>query len=232
MPQQPQITTNHRFTIMPYPLSFPEKCLFYVNIVAMTLWFCCLVRFMVLLPLVGRRFLPGGIADFFHTVALIPLLTYFVVRITKWNVLKLRKNAVFSWGLFNALHMAWICYGVIYPHPKIAKHTTYSLILFSWCVLNTIQYAHYAFFVKTKRSPTWLRWSAYNSFYLTFPLGVIGELGQIFLSLTFVEEALFLDWSIRLTAVLFVPVAYAFYKHLREKAAYHGRPGRSSVARQ
>lgn len=212
-----------------YPLSWPEKCLFYVNLVAMTLWFCCLARFMVLLPLVGRRFLPGGIADFFHTVALVPLVTYFVVRLTRWNVLKLRKNGVFSWGLFNALHMAWVCYGVIYPHPQIAKHTTYSFILFGWSVLNTVLYAHYAFFVKTKRSPRWLRWGAYNSFYLTLPIAVIGELGQIFLSLTFAEEGLFLDWAIRLTAVGYVPVAYAFFRHVQEKSRVPG-PVRSSVA--
>lgn len=205
-----------------YPLSATEKILFFVNIAALVLWFCCLGRFVILLPLVGRRFLPGGIADFFHTVSLIPFVTYVAVRIAKWQELKSRKDAIFSWGLFNAVHMAWMCYGVIYPHPKIAKHTTYSFILLSWCVLNTLHYIHFAWVVKTKRSPRALRWAAYNSFYVTLPIGVVGELGQIMLSLTFAEENLALDWAIRATALAFVPITYVFWGHLRSRAATKG----------
>ena len=38
-----------------YPLKFNEKLAFFYNTVAATLWFCCLGRFLILLPLVGEN---------------------------------------------------------------------------------------------------------------------------------------------------------------------------------
>lgn len=201
-----------------YPLTLNEKVLFYVNVVAMTLWFCCLSRFLILLPLVGRRFLPGGIAEFFHALSWTPLITFFVVRLTRWNHLKNRKNAILSWGLANALHMPWICYGVIDPHPTIARHATYSMMLFSWSLLNTLYYAHQAFFVKTKHNLAWLKRTAYRCHYVTLPVGLVGELGQIFLGLSFTPEGLVLDWALRLSALSAIPFAYGLWSRLQFRA--------------
>ena len=71
-----------------YPLKFNEKLAFFYNTVAATLWFCCLGRFLILLPLVGRKFLPGGMADFFHVVSLLPIIESLFVKSV------LRKNSL------------------------------------------------------------------------------------------------------------------------------------------
>ena len=119
-----------------YPLKFNEKLAFFYNTVAATLWFCCLGRFLILLPLVGRKFLPGGMADFFHVVSLLPIIESLFVK----SVLRKKFTITSLWGILNGLKMVWLCYGVIFPHPKIAKHTSYSLLITSWCLQYFIHY--------------------------------------------------------------------------------------------
>lgn len=182
---------------------------FFYNIVATTLWICCLARFIILLPLVGRRFLPGGIADFFHVVATLPLVSFFVVNIFGRSVY----SASDIWSLLNGVRMVWICYGVIYPHPKIARHTSYSLLIFSWCVQNIVDSLYYAFKVKTRMSPAFLFWLHHHIFFVTFPLAFLGELILVFLSLKFVE----IKWhrlAIELCVLSYVPLGYYTFQHL------------------
>lgn len=196
-----------------YPLPFNEQVVFFYNIVAATLWFCCFGRFLILLPLVGRRFLPGGIADFFHVVSLLPLIGSIVVKLALYP----RWKKSYLWSLLNGIKMAWLCYGVIFPHPRIARHTSYSILITSWCIQYFIHYSYYAFRVKTKRSPLFLLWFEYNNFYLTYPFALVAEMILLFLSLGFVEEDLIYHYVLRGVFLLYIPVAYFAWGHLKER---------------
>ncbi|RCK59178.1 Very-long-chain (3R)-3-hydroxyacyl-CoA dehydratase PASTICCINO 2 [Candida viswanathii] len=196
-----------------YPLPFNEQFVFFYNIVAATLWFCCFARFLILLPLVGRRFLPGGIADFFHVVALLPLIGSIVVKFA----LKRAWKRSYLWSLLNGIKMAWLCYGVIFPHPRIARHTSYSILISAWCVQYIIHYSYFAFKVKTKRSPLFLLWLEYNNFYFTYPFALAAEMILLFLSLGFVEEDLVYDYAIRVVFLSYIPVAYFAWSHLQKR---------------
>ncbi|WPK25953.1 hypothetical protein PUMCH_003292 [Australozyma saopauloensis] len=200
-----------------YPLSRGLRAVFVCNILSSTLWFCCLGRFLLLLPLVGRRFLPAAIADFFHIVAVLPLVTFFVVNLMG------RENHKSSdfWGLFNAARMVWICYGVIYPHPKIAKHTSYLTLILTWCILNLIDSTYYAFKVKTHSSPMWLFRLHHLHFFITAPVAIVSEMILIFLSGTYEKHhvyELFLDGCL----IAYLPIAFFAFKHLlaRKKDKY------------
>lgn len=195
-----------------YPLSRGLKVVFFYNITAATLWFCCLTRFLILLPLVGRKFLPGGIADFFHVVATLPLVGFFVVNLFGRSTYKVGD----LWGLANGIRMVWICYGVIFPHPKIAKHTSYSFLIAAWSIQNLIDSCYYAFKVKTRTSPSWLFWLHHHLFFLTFPVIFGAEFALVFLSLKFVE----IQWhKVILEAFLlsYVPLGYFTFGHLLER---------------
>lgn len=192
-----------------YPLPRKLRAVFFCNIVSATLWFCCLGRFLILLPLVGRRFLPVAIADFFHVVSVIPLITFFVVNLLGRTEFK----PTDLWGLFNGLRMVWVCYGVIYPHPKIAKHTSYSFLILSWCLQNLIDSAYYAFKVKTKASPTWLFKLHHLHFYLTFPIATVSEMILIFLSGLYEKHRLY-DLFLDGCLLMYIPVAFFAFRHL------------------
>ncbi|KAK6460023.1 hypothetical protein DFJ63DRAFT_315899 [Scheffersomyces coipomensis] len=196
-----------------YPLSTKWKFIFFYDAAATMLWFCCLARFLILLPLVGRRFLPGGIADFFHGISLIPLIGFFFNKLLLEPSFSLKD----IWGYTNGIKMAWICYGVIFPHPKIAKHTSYSFLILSYCVGNLIHYSYYTFKTKTRASPRFLFWLEFSNFYLIYPISLLAEMILIFLSLEFVLEDSIYDYLLKFVLLAYVPIAYFTWGYLKRR---------------
>lgn len=193
-----------------YPLSTNLKFVFAFNVCSFTVWFCCLCRFLVLLPLVGRKFLPGGIADFFHTVSVIPLAEFMMVR----SFLSFKISKADLWPLLNGIRMAWICYGVIFPHPKVAKHTSYSFLILSWCLTYIIHYAYYSFRIKTRASPYGLLWLNYHHHWITFPIAIVSEMILVFLSLGLVKESSWLELALKFTILTYIPIAYFEWEYI------------------
>lgn len=185
------------------------KLVFFYNLTAATLWACCFCRFVVLLPLVGRRFLPGGIADFFQAVATLPLIGFFVVNLFGRS----SYSATDLWSFFNGSRMLWICFGVIFPHPKIAKHTSYSFLIFAWCIQNIVNLTYYAFKVKTKTSPLWLFWLHHHIFFFTFPIAFMSELILLFLSIKFVRIP-YHKVALEVCMLSYIPIGYLFFLYL------------------
>ncbi|RLV95499.1 hypothetical protein JA1_000989 [Spathaspora sp. JA1] len=198
-----------------YPLPTNQKVVFFFNSAAATLWFCCLCRFLILLPLVGRRFLPGGIADFFHVVSLTPLIGFLLVKSSLHHLRRFVTSDI--WSLLNGVRMAWICYGVIFPHPKIAKHTSYSILIFSWCIQYLFHYSYHSFRIKTKSSPHFLFWIQYHIHYITFPMSLISEMILIFLSLGFVKDGSIYEIVLQVCLLSYIPVAYFAWGHLQQR---------------
>lgn len=196
-----------------YPLPTNAKLVFFFNFFGFTLWFCCLVRFMILLPLVGRRFLPAGMADFFHVVAIFPLLGFLMVK----GLLKKPFSAKDIWPVVNNIKMVWICYGVIFPHPRVAKHTSYSVMIVAWCLSYLVYFSYYSFRVKTRSSPYILLWLHYHHFWITFPMMMGSEMVITFLGLTLVEEGLWHEIAIKATILAYVPVGYFFWEYIKNE---------------
>lgn len=193
-----------------YPLSTNQNLVFFYDVCSFTVWFCCFCRFLILLPLVGRKFLPGGIADFFHVVSVLPIVGFLVVKTligVKWSYTNL-------WLLFNGLKMVWMCYGVIFPHPKIAKHTSYSFLILSWCCAYVIHYAYYGFRVKTRSSPYLLFWLNYHHYWLTFPVALVSEMTLVFLALGFVNDNLLHEIALKITLLAYIPIAYFEWEYI------------------
>lgn len=195
-----------------YPLPLPQRVVFYYNIVSSTLWFCCLGRFLILLPLVGRRFLPAGIADFFHVVSVMPLLGFFLFHM----LVRDQHEKKDLWRLLDGIRMCWVCYGVIFPHPIIAKHTSYSFLIASWCLLNLIDSCYYTFRIKTKSSPKFLYKLRHTHYLLTFPISFVSEFILVFLSLAFVQGALH-EILLEALFLIYVPAGYFQLKYLNKR---------------
>ncbi|CAH6721646.1 putative very-long-chain (3R)-3-hydroxyacyl-CoA dehydratase [[Candida] jaroonii] len=193
-----------------YPLPTNYKLVFFHNVCSFTVWFCCFGRFLVLLPLVGRKFLPGGIADFFHIVSVLPFIGFLLVK----SCIGVGFSKYDLWALFNSIKMIWICYGVIFPHPKIAKHTSYSFLISSWCIMYMIHYSYYAFRIKTKSSPKFLFWLNFHHHYFTFPVAIISEMILVFLSLGFAEENSWVEIGLKFTMLAYIPIGYFQWEYL------------------
>lgn len=200
---------------MSYRLLTKGKLLWFVDCAALTLWLCCLLRFAILLPLVGTRFLPQGIADFFHVVAVIPVAELVVVRLVRRNW---SQGKYGSWPVVaNALRMVWLCYGVIFVYPKIAKHILYSVLIGLWCLGYLVHFAYYAFKVKFRTTPYFLFWLKHHIMFVTFPALVVAEMVLLFLSLKFAEDGTVYEWFIKAVLVGYVPLGYFAWGYLLDR---------------
>lgn len=195
-----------------YRLPLNLRVVFFYNVVSFTLWSCCLGRFCILYPLVGRRFLPGGMADFFHLVAIMPLIGFFVVNLCGRD----HYSPSDLWGLFSGLRIVWVCYGVIFPHPIVARHIMYSVLIVAWSTHYLIDSGYHAFRIKTRSSPSWLFWLQYHHFYLTFPLEFCSEAALLFLSLGEVDTPTY-DTFLQLCLLAYFPVGYFTFNFLQSR---------------
>ncbi|CAI5755895.1 unnamed protein product [Candida verbasci] len=198
-----------------YQLPLHEKIILLYDVSGATLWWCCLGRLLILLPLVGRRFLPGGIADFFHIVAITPFINsiFFKFNKFKWSNL---------WSIINSIKIVWLCFGLISSFTRIAKHTTYSILIFSYCLQYGIHYSYYAFRIKFRTTPWFLFWLQYNNFYLTYPLQTVSEMVLIFLCLQFTPDDSWYELGLKGLFLAYIPIAYFAWQHFesRKQAKY------------
>lgn len=222
------LVSTYSITMTLYPLPLKLRVLFLVDIVTTLLWCCCYLRFLILLPMVGRHFLPGGIADFFHVVAVLPLVGFIATKL----LYKRFSSVSDVWALFSGLRMVWVCYGVIYPHPRVARHTSYSFLILAWSLQSIIDYTYHTFKLKTRTSPSILFWLHYHHFYLTFPIALCSELILTFLSLKFAETARY-ELALKACVALYVPIGYFTFGHLqtRKEKKYDGLMAKRAIAR-
>lgn len=196
-----------------YPLPMNLKFLFYFDICSFALWVFCFCRFLILFPLVGRLFLPEGIADFFHVISLSPLLTFLLRKSLNDQEIKRRD----IWPFMNGIRMAILCYGVIFRYPRVARHASYAVLISSWCITYIIHFAYYSFKVKTRRFPYWLFWLQFNNYYITFVVSVLAEMIIVFISTGLSERNSKDELFLGLFFLLYVPGSYFYWKHLRER---------------
>ncbi|ODQ80512.1 hypothetical protein BABINDRAFT_160785 [Babjeviella inositovora NRRL Y-12698] len=184
------------------------------NIVEILLWVSVLFRTLLLLPLVGRKFLPGGIADFFIYV------TTFTAAIQTINtILGLSNSRNRLLCIFVQAHKCWFVWDVL--HVKIVKHGLFSLLIVLWSVSNICRFAFYTY--KLSRGSvhnSWLKTLYANEFLLTLPLGMVAEWGLIFMKLRYVDGTLRL--FMQLVLVLYVPSFYILFDHYLKKKTLLG----------
>lgn len=190
--------------------SFLPRLVLFNNLVFFLLWFCCLVRLLVLAPLVGRRFLPGGIAEYFQYLYTASLISQFVLSAfifkfpRRLTLLKLSKAVA---GLF-------VTWAVVYHFPKISRHTSYGFYLFAVSAQETLNYFYYFY-------PTnLLKYFKRRSFLVLYPVQKITEIALILVSFRFIQQKIDNDYyylfSYLMKGILvsYIPVSISIYGFL------------------
>ncbi|KAK6205058.1 uncharacterized protein RJT21DRAFT_4449 [Scheffersomyces amazonensis] len=153
-------------------------------------------------------------ADFFHGISISSLIGILIVKLTTSSFTLSVKDI---WSFASGLKMIIICYGVIFPHPKIAKHTSYSFLILAYSLSNFIHFSYFAFKVKTKTSPRFLFWLEYSNFYLTYPMALISEMILLFLSLQFIPDESIHELFTKFVILAYIPVAYIVWGYLKNR---------------
>ncbi|ODV59544.1 Keg1p ASCRUDRAFT_27989, partial [Ascoidea rubescens DSM 1968] len=178
-------------------IKFTQRLVFFNNMVFFFLWFCVLSRLLILLPLVGRKFLPGGISDFFHVVATISTLSEVLFS---FSILKIRKSRIF-FKIFKFLNLMFIIWVVLINYKRITRHWSYSLLIFSYSFDETINYFKFLF------NLSWVNCFRKYKIFFIFPLQKFSEIVLLMLSLQFISNTNLADF-IKALILFYFPYSY------------------------
>lgn len=193
---------------------FIPRVLLLNNTVLFFLWFSCLVRLLILLPLVGRRFLPGGLAEFYQALLTASFASQFLV--SALGIIRVPRNKTHL-KLFKLAHGLLITWGVVFHYPKVARHSAYGVLVFCCSLQEAFDYFSFLFRASLTRS---LRKKA---FVLLFPAQRIAEIALIMVSFKFNKRyyeqsndkvEYFYGVFLKFVLVLYVPASYIIYRYL------------------
>ncbi|KYQ90647.1 hypothetical protein DLAC_09280 [Tieghemostelium lacteum] len=78
--------------------------------------------------------------------------------------------------------------------PTTQNYWSLTLMLFCWSITEVIRYSFYALSI-VNMVPYFLGWLRYTTFYILYPMGVLGETSTILASIPFVTENKVLTYS-------------------------------------
>lgn len=193
-----------------------QKYLIFSDIISSFLWIAVLLRFLVLFPLVGTRFLPGGIADFFlcvQCIIFIDLFSYYLIYRNYPNSQFLRKVNL-NRLLLTIFSRVLISFGVLYAFPKTARHISFSTLIISNSLQESTRYLYNAYKIRTfGKKLYWLQLIKKLIFINFFPIEIISEVILIFISLQFADaENKLYGYLLRVILFLYIPFFYVLYK--------------------
>ncbi len=202
--------------------NYTQRFLLVSDIICCFLWIAVNVRLVILLPLIGIRFLPGGIADFFFAVNCGTVLVDLFEYITIFG--KVVSPAAFSvprlMPLLFTLSERLITSSVIISYPRSAKCKAFAILIYAESLLESIRCYYNFFKVRTfGRKHRTFRAIKKLSYTVLVPVQTVCELILIFTALQFDSYYAALNSydkaikaTIRVLAVLYLPCFYAVYR--------------------
>lgn len=181
------------------------------HIVAMFMYGAVLARLFILLPLVGRKFLAGGISDFFNLVTTIICSIEIILSLVKLIPIQLPLIVLQNWVKF------FIIWAILDRDDKILNHSCYSLLIFSWCSYGFVGYIYWFYKLKgLGRVPKGLNNFYQNLKLIVFPIEASVEFITIFLSLKFINQdsQQYLKIFTQLVLLFYIPTKFYLYKNL------------------
>lgn len=203
-----------------------QKYFLVTNLVATFAWLFVLVRFLILFPLTGTRFLPGGITDFYLVVLGSTILLEVFNYVTIFRFLPNNTNGSSSFVKPNSVILAVNAFErlnlilVILNYPKITRNVSFSLLIFAQSVKEIIKWFYCFQKVKLFNSTgKFLSVLKKLSFTILTPVTTISEIALLFNSLVFgsyYPELIEYDHTIKIylkaVILLYLACSYLIYK--------------------
>ncbi|ANZ74538.1 BA75_01728T0 [Komagataella pastoris] len=179
------------------------KYLHFFYAMSAILWACVVVRGLLLLPLVGLRFFPGGVADFYLSIA----IGNIVIENINHVIFCRKLNYILVLELIGRL---FIGLGVILNYPTIAKNAAFPTLVLSQGIIELFRYSYTSYKLKF-RIP-----KSFNYLYLAvilvgYSVKTLSEMVLMFLSLGYADDRF--GTFIKIVLLVYIPSAYMFFKH-------------------
>lgn len=186
---------------------FKDQYLIAYNALSCVLWFGVLGRTILLLPLVGHENVYGGVGEYTKLTQTLALLEIVHIALGLLRsslittVIQVASRILLVWGVANLFEA---------PRESLA----YSTMLIAWSVTEVCRYSYYVTNI-VGRTPGFLTWLRYNTFFVLYPLGAGSEAVCIFRALSEAKE-FNTNYYYYLVAILltYPPGLYKQYTHM------------------
>lgn len=196
------------------PVSEPKKTpvqsyLVAYNAVSGFLWAGVFLRLVILFPLVGSRFVSGGLEEYTRWVQTLMLLE--VVH----SAIGLVRSPLVTAAMQVASRIL-VVWGVLYLFPNVGTFFPFSTCVLAWSITEMLRYSYYVYtLTRPKSVPYWLTWLRYSAFYVLYPLGAGSEWLLILISLPEAERySTLYALVLKATLVIYVPGFYVMFTHV------------------
>ncbi|CAM0878730.1 unnamed protein product [Alopecurus aequalis] len=77
----------------------------------------------------------------------------------------------------------YVTWGILWSFPEAQSHILVTSLIISWSITEIIRYSFFGMKETFGFAPSWLLWLRYSTFLLLYPIGLLSEVGLIFVAM-------------------------------------------------
>ena len=84
----------------------------------------------------------------------------------------------------SRLFLTW---GILWSFPETQSHILVTSLVISWSITEIIRYSFFGLKEMLGFAPSWLLWLRYSTFLILYPIGILSEVGLIYIALPYMK---------------------------------------------
>uniref|UniRef100_A0ACD5V9G2 Uncharacterized protein n=1 Tax=Avena sativa TaxID=4498 RepID=A0ACD5V9G2_AVESA len=98
------------------------------------------------------------------------------------SILGLVRSPV-SATLPQILERTYVTWGILWSFPEAQSHILVTSLVLSWSITEVVRYSFFGMRETFGFEPSWLLWLRYSTFLVLYPIGLLSEVGLIFVAM-------------------------------------------------
>ncbi|KAK1603318.1 hypothetical protein QYE76_018650 [Lolium multiflorum] len=86
----------------------------------------------------------------------------------------------------SRLFLTW---GILWSFPETQSHILVTSLVISWSITEIIRYSFFGMKEALGFAPSWLLWLRYSTFMILYPIGILSEVGLIYIALPYMKAS-------------------------------------------
>jgi very-long-chain (3R)-3-hydroxyacyl-CoA dehydratase len=83
----------------------------------------------------------------------------------------------------------FITWGILWSFPETQSYIFVTSLLICWCIIEVTRYSFYGMKESFGFTPSWLLWLRYSTFIVCYPVGMVSEVGLIYIAFPFMKAS-------------------------------------------
>uniref|UniRef100_A0ACD5VBP1 Uncharacterized protein n=1 Tax=Avena sativa TaxID=4498 RepID=A0ACD5VBP1_AVESA len=115
--------------------------------------------------------------------------------------------------IFGRMYVTW---AILWSSPEAQSHILVTSLMLSWSITEVIRYPFFGMRETFGFAPSWLVWLRYNTFLVLYPIGMLSEVGLIFVAMPSMKTSgrYYLHYATTAILPLYVPGFPYLYRYM------------------